>query len=188
MEKITVKNKKFELEFGVIFADPSSAPKYLLNKKGGLKYEYENCVVFPDVSPEHKAHIVGSLQDFNKRLEEVEILPLPDFLDTTRKLWDCSYTYWETRRRWTESFSLPVKVGAELIEKIREKIYQPVVLKDDKGYWEVPTPWSYDGVFKEKFSPTVILPKGYRLGKNHRIVYRNVGKGALTEYWGDYRL
>ena len=194
MERYIIRNRRFELEFGVIFADPSSAPEYLLNKKGSLKCSYKNYKIFnSDISPEHKIHIMVSIQDFDKRLEEVKILSLPDFLDVTDRLWDCSYTYcrysyWESKRTWYESFGLPTEVGAKIITKIRGGISRPVVLWDGEWYWEIPTPWETDGIFKEKFTPTVILPKGYKLSKEHRIVFRNIGKGTLTEYWGDYRL
>ncbi len=140
------------------------------------------------MNPDRIKAIKKHLEDFNKRLKEVDILPLPEYLDVTRLLWDCSYIYYPNRYDQQKSYSLPPQAGGKLIEKIREEISSPVVLRDDKGYWEIPAPKGVDGVFKEKFSPTVILPKEYKLGNEHQIVFRNKGRGDLIEYRGNYKI
>ena len=193
MKKIEILNKRFNIKMGVIVLpkDKNKIPSEFFEnpEEGWIKNSYGIYQLFHwDISPDRLKAALADMEDFNKKLEAVEILSLSKELNVTKRLWDCSYVYWETRRNWRTSFSLPEEAGEKLIKKIRKETNTPVVLYDGDKYWEIPTPLGTDGIFKGKYSPTVILPNGYKYSDEYRIVYDNIGRGALTEYWGDYRI
>ncbi len=184
---------RFNASMGVIVLpkDKNEAPSYLFDSEGFKKDYFKHYRVFyNEVEGPWLDHIVSSLNDFHRRLKEVEILPLPEEeeLDVTSNLWECQYTYWPNRYNWRESFSCPSETALKIVQAIQREIDSPVVLKDDKGYWRLPVPEGTEGVIIEKYAPTVILPRGYSRKGDHVLKYRNIGRGALTEYWGYYKI